>query len=62
MYNNLTFFVKKYARTNKAITHVIFPLASLKWTSFIMKLVFSIAFADGVGRVPINGGGASVKS
>lgn len=44
------------------ITHVIFPFTSLNWTSFILKLVLPIAFADGVGIVPTNGGGASAKS
>ena len=43
------------------ITHIIFPLTSLNSTSFITKLVFRIDFADGVGRVPTNGGGASRK-
>ena len=43
-------------------THVIFPLISLNSTSFITKLVFRIAFADGVGRVPTNGDGASGKN
>ena len=43
------------------ITHIIFPLTSLNLTSFITKLVFRIDFADGVGRLPTNGGGASRK-
>ena len=43
-------------------THVTLPLTSLNSTSFITKLVFRIAFADGVGRVPTNGGGASGKN
>ena len=43
------------------ITHVTLPLTSLNSTSFITKLVFRIPFADGVGRVPTNGGGASGK-
>ena len=43
------------------ITHVTLPLTSLNSTSFITKLVFWIPFADGVGRVPTNGGGASGK-
>ena len=43
-------------------THVTLPLTSLNSTSFIKKLVFRIAFADGVGRVPTNGGGASGKN
>ena len=43
-------------------THVTLPLTSLNSTSFITKLVFRIAFADGVGRVLMNGGGASRKN
>ena len=43
------------------ITHIIFPLTSLNLTSFITKLVFRIDFADGVGRLPTTGGGASRK-
>ena len=44
------------------ITHVTLPLISLNSTSFTTKLLFRIAFADGVGRVPTNGGGASGRN
>ena len=60
MYNDLIF--KNHGGTQWLITHVTLPLTSLNSTSFITKLVFRIAFADGVGRVLMNGGGASRKN
>ena len=44
------------------ITHLTLPLISLNSISFTTKLVFPIAFPDGVGRVPTNGGGASGRN
>ena len=43
----------------KGITYVIFQLASLKWTSFTLKLAFRMPSLDAIGRTPMNGGGAS---
>lgn len=49
----------QFTECSEYITYAICPLTSLNSTSFILKFVFWVSLADGVGRVPAKGGGSN---